>query len=419
MRTLQSTDCWSLHCSAMMGCQQALTVVTVLALAVLAVLVRKVQVQLESLRLTPGPGGSSQSYNDETCQLVGPDLQGSEDLALGRHGVLFIASGDMHTGLTEGFGRAPPGGVWVVDLRQTVLQDPVKLEILGVPAGLTLRLLGLDVSNSTDRLYSVNHQETTSSVVVFQITYNVECVGLQSWTCPPVSLQLVTSITSPLFPHGGINDVAEVDVDQIYVTQLLPYPVPAGGALHQTWLESWQSALSVLALGLGLPWSSLLLCQVSRAQCHPATSLPFTAANGITVSQDRSRVFVNDAMERRIVVMKREERSYSLTWESVIELPVIADNIEYEDETGQILIGTIPDFITATRFVMGDKRLAVPGGLALASPLPSGGWEVRELLRHDGSRLAQISAGARYGDTVVLGSPGSRGLLVCYNVTMS
>jgi hypothetical protein len=50
---------------------------------------------------------------------------------------------------------------------------------------------------------------------------------------------------------------------------------------------------------------------------------------------------------------------------------------------------------------------------AVGRPVEGGGWAVEHRLLHDGSRLSQISAGAALADRVVLGSPFSRGVLVC------
>ena len=50
-------------------------------------------------------------YNDEQCQLVGGDsIMGSEDMAVGRHGVLFITSGDLFNTFGRGAAAAHPGG---------------------------------------------------------------------------------------------------------------------------------------------------------------------------------------------------------------------------------------------------------------------------------------------------------------------
>ena len=380
---------------------------------VIAILVRKVQIRLESLRPPPG-----YSYNDESCQLIGQarGLLGSEDLALGKHGILFISSGDIIRGFAEGFSQAAQGGVWILDIRQKPVQEPIKLEILGVPDGLDFHLHVLDVSNSTDRIYAVNHQLTKSSVDVFQILYNTECLQ-ETWTCPPVSLQFITTIASPLFPHAGMNDVVEVDEDHFYVSQFQAFPMPAQGSHNPSGpTEIFRTLIGLPIFFLSLKWTTVFVCSLSRGTCQAATEEMFNGANGMTISPDRQLVFVNDPMEKVVTVMRRGPDSYQLTKESLIKLPVPADNIEYDDETDQIIIGTIPDVPAAMEHMMGNKSVAVPGGLAIASPRPTGGWQVRSVLEHDGTKLAQISAAARYGGTVVLGSPGSEGLLVCYDV---
>ena len=55
----------------------------------------------------------------------------------------------------------------------------------------------------------------------------------------------------------------------------------------------------------------------------------------------------------------------------------------------------------------------LPPYLAVARPAAEGGWSVDHCLLHDGRQLSQVSAGARLGARVVLGSPFSRGILVC------
>ena len=396
-------------CSAVMGGKYLVAVVGI----VIAILVRKVQIRLESVKLPPG-----YSYNDESCELIGQarGLLGTEDLALGRHGVLFISSGDIIKGFGHGFSQAAQGGVWILDIRQRPIQEPVKLNILGVPDGLDFHLHGLDVSNSTDRLYAVNHQLTQSSVDVFQISYNIDCIQ-ETWSCTPVSLEFVTTITSPLFPHAGINDVVEIDEDHFYVSQFQAFPMPAGGSHNSKSPGEFLRALMSLPIFLfSLKWTTVHVCSVSLGTCQTATEERFNGANGMTVSSDRQLVFVNDPMEKVVTVMRKEPGSYQLTKESLIKLPVPADNIEYDDETAELIIGTIPDVPAAMEHMMGNKSVAVPGGMAIASRLPTGGWQVRDVLEHDGTKLAQISAAARYGGTVILGSPGSEGLLVCYDV---
>ena len=109
-------------------------------------------------------------------------------------------------------------------------------------------------------------------------------------------------------------------------------------------------------------------------------------------------MFVNDVLDMNIMALSRDAKSGWLTKKFDIPLPAIADNIDYDDEANEILIGTI-----------------VPGGLAVAAP-ENGEWAVTGVLRHDEKKLQPISASARVGNSkIVLGSPFAEGILVCTN----
>ena len=81
----------------------------------------------------------------------------SEDMALGKHGVLFITSGDLLTTFTEGAAAASPGGLWVLDMREGGAPEPSRIPLELLPGGRRFQGHGLDVSNTTDRVYSVSH----------------------------------------------------------------------------------------------------------------------------------------------------------------------------------------------------------------------------------------------------------------------
>ena len=54
--------------------------------------------------------------------------------------------------------------------------------------------------------------------------------------------------------------------------------------------------------------------------------------------------------------------------------------------------------------------------MAVAS-LTKSGWKVKDVLRHDGIKLSAISGALRFGSKVILGSPSSEGILICYEVS--
>ena len=148
-------------------------------------------------------------------------------------------------------------------------------------------------------------------------------------------------------------------------------------------------------------WTTVYHCKWDMATkpiCKVATEEKFLCANGITISPDSKTVFVNDVMDMNIAALSRDEKTGLLTKKFDIPLPAIVDNIDYDDEANEILLGSI-----------------IPGGLAVAAP-DKDTWSVKGVLFHDEKKLKQISVGARLGNSkIVLGSPFSEGVLVCAN----
>jgi hypothetical protein len=97
---------------------------------------------------------------------------------------------------------------------------------------------GIFVSNSTDRLYTVTHRGSFSSIEVFKIKYDDSSDA-------GVALKHIRSVRSPLFPNGGINDVVEGKAPgELYVTRWLAFPKPATGDKDpQTWREQIEHML--------------------------------------------------------------------------------------------------------------------------------------------------------------------------------
>ena len=93
----------------------------------------------------------------------------------------------------------------------------------------------------------------------------------------------------------------------------------------------------------------------------------------------------------------------------MVVTPVPADQIEYDDESGEIIVGTITDHLGTIVKSLRSKS----GGMLVLKRSEPGAWEVEQVLQHDGNKLDQISAAARYGDLKVFGFPFSEGVLVC------
>lgn len=176
-------------------------------------------------------------HGDENCELIGTGVGmiGSEDMALGKHGILFITSGDLEKTFEYGALEANTGNIFMLNMKDNfpkTKDDMNKLELVKAnihSSPFTLKNYrfqphGLDVSNSTDRLYCVNHNYGFSSVIVFDIKYNLNCLKDENCSFENVaSLVFKTEVRSNLFPLMGLNDVVEASATEFYVTQWLPF----------------------------------------------------------------------------------------------------------------------------------------------------------------------------------------------------
>eukprot|EP00088_Acartia_fossae_P071842 TRINITY_DN995_c0_g1_i3.p1 TRINITY_DN995_c0_g1~~TRINITY_DN995_c0_g1_i3.p1 ORF type:complete len:380 (-),score=72.39 TRINITY_DN995_c0_g1_i3:620-1759(-) len=339
------------------------------------------------------------TFNDQNCVLKG-SFSGAEDMALGKNSVLFFgSSGGLSNCFANGSAATENGGFWMLDMKASD-PEPVQLDILDFPHE-SIHVHGIYVSNKTDRLYFINHIGPISTVEVLKIEYT-----------PKVVLKHLKTVKSDLFPRYGINDLVEgIDENEIYVSRWQVFSMRENGQRN---LETaWEKFEALLGLGVMLFGPTLTLvyrCDLVKNECYAASDKLFVGANGMTVSPDRQTYFVADPMEKKIGLLKRQSDGW-LEFQEWIQLPFGIDNIEFEPSTGEILLGTIPDFHSA-RKQHEDKNHPVPGGLSVLY-LEDGQWKTRDILMHDGLKLAQISAGSRFGNTVVLGSPHSKGLLVC------
>jgi len=395
-------------------CEVMISKTAAFVILVLALLVR-IGLRVKLLLASPPV-----QLNDARCELVGEDiLSGSEDLALGREAILFITSGDLKKTFYTGAASADPGGIFALDMRGSS-RSPVQLPLENFPSGVRFQPHGLDISNSSDHLLTTSHAGNHSRVEIFRIEYHPNCLEHDPWSCTPVTLHHINSIISDLFPNCGINDVVEgASPHELYVTQWLSHSFPEHGMPPGL---NFKNELAPLLLNLiGFSWTRVFRCtwseDVPGGECEPATGRIFYGANGITISEDRTQLFVSDPIAKRISIMNRQEDG-SLMETGHIDLPWAVDNIEMEG--GDLVMGSITDIgkVIQAKEDVGKEdpslRVAVPGGMLVAR-MEDGEWKLdkEHVLSHDGSKLSSISSAARWGNKVVLGSPFSRGLLLC------
>ena len=177
-------------------------------------------------------------FNDDNCELagLGMGMIGSEDMALGKYGILFITSGDLKKTFGYGPAEANTGNIFMMNMNNT--KDVKKLDIVKANIhsspfsrkNFRFQPHGMDVSNSTDRMYVVNHNNGYSSIIIFDIKYNMNCLREKPQEgClfeNTASLVFKGEVRSDLFPFMALNDVVEVSPSEFYVSQWLPFGYP-------------------------------------------------------------------------------------------------------------------------------------------------------------------------------------------------
>ena len=142
---------------------------------------------------------------DTTCRLIAGNLiRGGEDLALYKNGLAIVSAGDLYTTFTGDPARTTGTGAFVVDLRNSSSEPPVrKLELIGFPETTKFVGHGMYLSNSTNRVYFVVHGDHATGKS-FIDAFDIEGDDYNS-----LALRHVSRVSSELFPAAGINDVVE------------------------------------------------------------------------------------------------------------------------------------------------------------------------------------------------------------------
>ena len=148
--------------------------------------------------------------------------------------------------------------------------------------------------------------------------------------------------------------------------------------------------------------------------CAKTAAWNLFTANGLTISQPDRRTLLVNVPEMATVHRYTIQDSGDLTEGSPIVLPSVADNIEWDAETGMITAGMIPIPGRPNEHLGTDTQVH---GEVLGFKLPAEGSAApvvfESYVRHDGSLLSQFSAGIRYGKAVLIGGPTAPGLLYC------
>mmetsp|Transcript_7890 Transcript_7890/g.22391 ORF Transcript_7890/g.22391 Transcript_7890/m.22391 type:complete len:405 (+) Transcript_7890:249-1463(+) len=378
------------------------------------------RVTLVSDMFDMGVDKSVGAFQDGDCDLlleegVGP--YGGEDVVYIGSGVYLVGGGDLQYGMKKPLSDGHPGTLYaVVDKGDRFHMRRLTVQ---VPEGFYFKPHGLHYSNSSGRLYVVNHAD--EGVLVLQAHWRdghpcadaatcVEVPGGDGRRADVTALMFETQrfVQDDIFPYGTLNDVVEgASEREFYVTQWLAVPVPEPGTLWSKILQPIAPFLSILG-----EFTHVYRCELGKEEetCEIAAS-GFNMANGITMDHATGRVFVVDG--KRLHVLRRLPGG-ALQRVSIISTPDILDNVEWNGDVLQA--ATIPSLVEATDKMSKGLDVSVHGGLIEFREEESGVWSHRNLLVHSGDKLSMISAAVRVGESAVLGSPFSPGVLVCHHV---
>ena len=295
-----------------------------------------------------------------------------------------------------------------------------KVPLEGMPAG-TFRPHGISFSNSTKKLYVVNHQDDHPRIEIFQV------VNPDSFES--VALKHVKTIVVAQLGKGMVNSVAEgaLDGSDIYLTQWIATPLPAKGSDHPSSASEVLNALRGIPLALlqataDVPFVGKLgstgvwRCVVATGECEKLEGGMYMA-NGLAFTPDRAVLYVVDLLGRTISLYTRDAKTGQLTFKFIQDTPHAVDNIDIRPVSGgdnawEMILGTIPDLLAyVTEAVVKDKR-PLAGGVMTAKKIS---WALgfKDVVIHSGTKVSTLSTGAKAGDKILAGGPKTKGVLVC------
>lgn len=188
--------------------------------------------------------------------------------------------------------------------------------------------------------------------------------------------------------------------NELYATQLGPQPINTSAPRvndHYLWRCTWDEA-DVRADGT-LP-----------ASCLHGYPLRSTGLNGINISPDHSRMWINDQYNGQLWVFDRAPDG-SLTKLPDVWLPGMIDNVERDHGSGDLTMGMIylkhPQNESALQGGnIVQRSLGGPATSRFAPPTVP--LQISTLIQE-----YQVSTSLVYGQWTVLGSPWDTGLMIC------
>ncbi|XP_028672899.2 serum paraoxonase/arylesterase 2-like [Erpetoichthys calabaricus] len=248
------------------------------------------------------------------CQLIQGIDHGSEDITVLPNGLALFSSGLKYP-MMPNYGSDAPGNLYVMNLEE----DTPTLSELKISQGFDLISFNphgistyIDKEDNMVYVFVVNHLHPhfTSHVEIFKFVEEDK------------SLTHLKTITHELLTN--VNDIVAVGPESFYAT-------------NDHYFKD--QSLRFLEKVLGLAWCNVVYYSPEEVKVV-GNGLHF--ANGINLSPDSKYLYVADIFGSCIHILEVQEDK-NLTPVKVLHLGTLVDNIDVDQETGDLWVGCHPN----------------------------------------------------------------------------
>ncbi|XP_056374952.1 serum paraoxonase/arylesterase 2-like [Hyla sarda] len=304
------------------------------------------------------------------CQLLKGIEYGSEDIEILPNGLAFISSGLKYPGLVH-FAPEKPGEIFLLDLNEERLR-PFSLRISKGfdlptfnPHGMSTYI---DEKDDTVYLFVVNHPLYKSTVEIFKFE-DEENVLVHLKTIKHPSLY-------------NVNDVVAVGPESFYAT-------------NDHYFTDF--IMRFVEMFLGLTWTNVVY--YSPGDVRQVAS-GFYSANGITMSSDKTFIYVADVTGHTISIFEKHA-NWSLSPVKVVQLETLLDNLSVDPLTGDVWTGAHPNGFKLVNYNTKD----VPGSeIVRIQNIHSDNPIVTTVYANNGSVLQASTSAVVYGNKLLMGT---------------
>lgn len=319
-----------------------------------------------------------------SCEkLLGP--LGSEDITVDRiHQVAFISAANGRAILASredpSVGVPASGDIWLLDMSDSRSQPhPLKVSIAGGfhPHGIDL----LQLDDGRRELYVVNHPgEGQNEVLIFSIGSDHR-----------LALKRRVSYPALIAP----NDIRAISEDVFMATNDHGSPT--------------SSVMARVEEYLGLSRSSVTYFDGEQGDF---LIRGLKSANGITLSEDQSILYVGEALGRKIKRFRRGESLRDWTLTDSIDTGTAVDNLEWSDR-GTLVSGTHPKLFDFVAHALDEQKRSPSQVIEVDVSGPE--MRVNTLYMNAGDELSGSSVGTLTNGTLLVGSVFENHFLRCTN----